>query len=207
MSLTTYGGLKTSVSSWTTYSDIASLVPDFVSWAHQEICRRLRATVMLTTADLSITGATIAQPTGFIAVKRLYLDTSETPDLEVVSPEIATRMNAQYATLTNPLSVAVQGTNLYFAPTFSGTPTGKLLYYKEPTALSDDADYNAVMVKYPYLYLYGALEAAYAYKEDAEMSDRYGSRFGALIEDINQRDAAAATSGPIRLNVSPATVV
>jgi hypothetical protein len=45
-----------------------------VTWADQEIARRLRCNAMLASANLTLSAETIAQPTGFLAIKRLYLD-------------------------------------------------------------------------------------------------------------------------------------
>jgi cytidylate kinase len=66
--------------------------------------------------------------------------------------------------------------------------------------MSADADTNVVLAAYPYLYLYGGLEALFRYQEDDNNADRYGQSFGALIEDINNRDAKDSTSGELQLH-------
>jgi hypothetical protein len=207
VALTTYGDLKASVADWATRSDLTTQVPDFIGWAHQEICRRLRANVMLASADLTINAETINQPTGFVAFKRLYLDTTPRKKIATVSAETAMDMSVTHVTSTYPTAVAVEGTLLRFAPLFTGTATGKALYYKEPTALSADADTNVVLTKYPFLYLYGALEALFRYLEDDNNADRYGGQFGALIEDINGSAAADQMSGSLQSSVYAGSIV
>lgn len=208
MALTTYAGLKASIADWSTYSDVTTQIEDFVAWAHVEICRRLRANVMLASADLTLTAETIAQPTGFLAFKRLYLDVTPRRRVLTTSAESAMDMAMEFATTTYPTHVAVEGSNLRFAPLFTGTTTvGKALYYKEPEALVDDADTNVVLAKYPYLYLWGSLEALHAFKEDGEMAQAFGSKFGALLDDINNRDAADSMSGPLVSMPAPGGVV
>src|ERR1043165_1903076 len=199
MALTTYGGLIEAIPSWSTYSDVGDEIPDFVAWAHQEICRRLRANVMLVSGDLSISAETIAAPTGFLAFKRLYLDTSPRKFIRTTSAEGAMDLSATLVTGQYPTHVALEGALLRFAPIFTWTGTGKALYYAEPDALVDDADTNAVMTKYPYLYLWGALEALHAFKEDADMERSFGQRFTDLIEDINTRDAKDTTSVAVQM--------
>lgn len=201
MALDTYAGLTASVESWSSYTDTDTLdlIPDFVAWAHQEICRRLRSNVMLASADLTLSAETISPPTGFLAFKRLYLNTTPRRRILTTSSEGAMDMAQAYATGQYPTHVAVEGTLLRFAPPFTATTTvGKALYYKEPDALEDDADTNVVMTKYPYLYLWGSLEALHAFKEDAEMERTYGQRFTDLIEDINTRDAGDTMAGPLQ---------
>jgi|GEM_PF-2957860 len=222
MSLTTYGGLKASYASWATRSDLDNL-DDFAFWAHQEICRRLRANVLLSTADVVVggdsgtglnllfqselggEGATL--PEGFLALKRCYLDTSPRITLNVISPEMAAERCAMYSTVEYPDSLALEGGEFHLAPLFSGAATGKMLYYKEPLILVNDGDTNVVLAKYPYLYLYGGLEALYQFLEDDNNADRFGQRFGALLDDINSRDAKDSMSGPIQTASYPGGVV
>jgi hypothetical protein len=207
MSISTYAELKTAVEAWATYTDITSVVPDFIAYAHQEIARGLRANVLLATADITVNAEYVSPPTGFLAFKRLYLDTSPRTFIATISAEAASDMMAKNGTDTYPTSVAVEGSQLHFAPAFSGSATGKALYYKTPTVLSADGDTNVVLTKYPYLYLWGALEAVYLFKEDDNMADRWGSRFRSLMADINGMEARDLTSGPQNMTVAPGSIV
>ncbi|MFA6043622.1 MAG: hypothetical protein WC718_01445 [Phycisphaerales bacterium] len=209
MALTTYGGLITALPLWATYTDLsAAQLADFVTWADQEIARRLRSNVLLASTSLTLSAETIAQPTGFLAFRRLYLDTSPRRVIATVSPEGAMDLSAQFASSTYPTHVAVEGSLLRFAPVHTGTTTtATALYYKRQTAMSGDSDTNVVLTAYPYLYLYGALEALFSFKEDDNMADRYGQKFGALIEDINNRDAKDMMSGPIQSAPYPGGVI
>ena len=56
--------------------------------------------------------------------------------------------------------------------------------------------------KYPFLYLYGALEALFRYLEDDNNTDRYGGLFGALLDSINAEEAKDATRGPLAASPS-----
>lgn len=207
MSITTYAELQTAVGSWATYTQTAQ-IPDFITWADQEIARRLRANVLLASVSLTLSAETIAQPDGFLAFRRIYLDTSPRRPLQTTSAEGAMDLSSQYVADTYPTHVAKEGSLLRFAPTFTGTTTtATCLYYKRQDALVDDADTNVVLAAYPYMYLFGALEALYSYMEDDNNADRYGSKFAALIEDVNNRDARDAMSGPIQMRPYPGGVV
>lgn len=207
MALNTYAGLKASYATWATRSDLTAQMDDFAFWAHQEIGRRLRSNLLLTSADVAIVTETVAQPTGFLAIKRFYLDLTPRVALSTVSSEMAADRSAAYSVVDYPDSVAVEGTQFRFAPQFSTATTGKLLYYQAPTLMVADGDTNTVLTAYPYLYLFGGLEALYSYLEDSENADRYGQKFGALLEDINARDASDTMSGPVQSYPSAGAVV
>lgn len=199
MALDTYAGLKAAIASWSHRSDQTDNMDDFVFWAHQEICRRLRANVLLASADVTLSAETVAQPTGFLAMRRFYLDVTPRRRLQTTSSEGAMDMSSQLASATYPTHVAVEGASLRFAPLFTGTTTiGKALYYKAPVLMVADADTNTVLAKYPYLYLHGALEALFTYVEDDNLAQRHGSKFGALVEDINAKDSADTMSGELQ---------
>lgn len=208
MALTNYGELLTAIEDWSTWTGATTQVPDFVTWAQEEIARRLRCNTMLASADLTLSAEVIAQPTGFEAFKRVYLDTTPRRRIETTSAEGAMDLAYEFASSTYPTHVAVEGTNLRFAPQFTSTTTvAKALYYKTPTVMTADADTNVIMTKYPMLYLFGALEALYRYKEDDNNADRFGAQFGALIQDINASEAKDAMSGPLQVQVAPGGVV
>jgi hypothetical protein len=207
MALSTNGNLKTALASWSNRTDLTDQFPDFISWAQQEINRRLRANVMLASADLTIDGETISQPANFLGFKRLYLDLSPRYAVKTISAEGAMDLSANLGTQTYPTHVAVEGTLLRFAPLFTGSVTGKALYYKSVDPMSEDGDSNVVLLKYPFLYLYGALEALNDYLENTEGAQKWGGKFGALIEDINTRDAKDSMAGPLQSMPYPGGVV
>lgn len=200
MALSTYGGLKAALLDWATYSDAATVaaVPDFVSWAHQEIARRLRANFLLSSADVDVSAETVSQPDDFGAVRRFYLDLSPRRRLKTVSPEGAMDLSAGISGCDYPTHVAVEGNDFRLAPLFTGSTTGKLLYYARPADLVADADTNIVMTRYPMLYLFGSLEALFLYKEDDNNADRYGSRFGQLLQSINDSEADDMMAGELQ---------
>lgn len=197
MSFANYAALEASVAAWATRSDLTATIPDFVAWAHEEICRRLRANFMLARADVAVSTEFAAQPTDFAAIKSFRLAVTPTVTLGVVDATGAEDLIAGYSTGTYPSVVAIEGAQFHFAPPFSTATTGKLLYFAKPAAMSAAGNTNTVLARYPYLYLYGALEALFRYLEDDNNTDRYGGLFGALIESINTAETKDAMSGPL----------
>lgn len=198
MSLATYGLLKAALATWATKTSLTDMMPDFVGWAHQEVCRRLRAPLLYVRTAVTVNAETVAAPTGFLAAKRFYIDVVPRKTLHLTDSARLIDMTMNLPTATSPTHFAVEGVDtLAFAPLFSGSVTGQLLYYKAPAALVADADSNVVLAKYPYLYLYGGLEALYRYLEDDNNCDRYGGLFGALLDSINAEEAKDALRGPL----------
>lgn len=208
MATSTRAGLVTLLGEWSTYTDITTdQYGDFIAWAHEEIGRRLRARVMLASETATVNSETLALPTRFAAIRSFYLGTTTRTALKVVSPENVHELIGQAASQTYPEVVAVEGNGFRFGPTFTGSATGYLLFYQKPAALVASTDTNDVLTNYPFLYVYGAMEALHMFKEDDEQADRWGQKFGALIEDINRRDAADAYSGPLMSRIPPQGIV
>ena len=89
MSLSNYGELKAAIPGWSTKSNLSAQIPDFITWAHQEICRRLRAPILYARSDLTVDAETINAPEGFLAAKRFYLDVSPRRVLEITGLELS----------------------------------------------------------------------------------------------------------------------
>jgi hypothetical protein len=208
MSLATYGALKAAIAGWATKSGLDDQMGDFVGWAHQEICRRLRAPVLYAWADLAVSAETAPAPDGFLAARRLYLDLTPRRVLRQTDAASLTEVTAGSGLADYPSHFATEGTDtLAFAPLFGASATGKLLYYAAPTALVADGDSNGVLARYPFLYLWGALEALYRYLEDDATCDRYAGLFAALIDSIGAEEAADALRAPLAAPAASGAVV
>jgi len=193
--ISTYATLQTALANWSERSDLTALLPDFVNYAHQEIGRTLRANVNLLAADVTVSGEFVTVPTGFRAMKRAYYDTTPRRTLIMCSAEMRADIVSEFASGTYASHVSVEGSSLAFGPVPTGGGTVKTLYYATPTALVDDADTNAVLTLYPFMYLYGALAELFRYIEDDNNADRYETRFRGLIKDTNLSEAQDALRG------------
>jgi len=208
MSLSTLGELKAALAGWATKSGLEAQMDDFVGWAHQEICRRLRAPVLYARADVAVDAETAAAPAGFLAARRFHLEVTPRVVLRQTDAATLADLSASSSLEAYPCWFAVEGADtLAFAPRFAGAATGKLLFYRAPEALAGDDDSNVVLGKYPYLYLWGGLEALYRYLEDDQTCDRYAGLFAALIDSINTEEAADALRGPLAAPAASGAVV
>jgi len=198
MSLSTLGELKAALAGWATRTDLDARIDDFVGWAHQEICRRLRSPVLHARAEVAVTAETAPAPERFLAARRFYLDVTPRRVLRQTDAASLADLSAGVSLCDYPSQFAVEGGDtLVFAPLFGGQATGKLLFYQAPASLAADDDSNVVLAKYPFLYLWGGLEALYCYLEDDVNCDRYAGLFAALIDSVNACETADALRGPL----------
>ncbi len=195
MAISTYAELKTSIANWAARDDDTSRIPEFISLTEDRIALKLRIRAMETTVDLTISSQTIALPTGFVAQRRLYLD-NDRSRLEFYPPEDFWIRNATSET-GMPKLYTVEGDNVVVAPTPDGSYTGKLLYFKKFTALSNDDDTNWILTNARGLYLFGALLELSMFHEDEVGAIKWAIRFDNLIEEVessNRKDRYPAGS-------------
>ena len=170
MTISTYGTLKTAIANYLTRSDLTSRIPEFIELAEDRIAHDLRVRAMETSADITIDAQTEALPTGFLQMRRFYLSTDPVRKLEFMPPEHFWAIWAASES-GQPKVYTIEGENLVFGPSPDSTYTGKALYYKRFTALSDDADTNWLLTSARGLYLYGALlEAAPYIRNDPRLA-------------------------------------
>ena len=188
MTINTYATLKTAVANWLGgRSDLTSRIPEFIELAEDRIAHDLRVRAMETSADVTISARTASLPTSFLQMRRLYLNVTDVPALEYVSPDNYWKKWGS-ATSGQPQIYTIEGENLVFAPTPDSTYTGKALYYKRFTALSSDSDDNWILTNARGLYLYGALlEAAPFIRNDPRLAI-WSSMFDNTLDRVMAAD-------------------
>lgn len=208
MTISTYSTLKTALGDWAFNrgtSDLsAGRVDDFFTITHRKIfygCMEpgyetepLRIRAMETTADLSITGQTVALPTRYIQNRRLYLNATPKILMEQVAPE---RLYELYPETTTgePKVYAIEGENIVFGPTPDDTYTGKHLYYQTFAALSSDGDTNWLTTNAPDAYLFGALAEFLTFDGELDEAKMWAQRFAGVIRALNHADIHDRYSG------------
>lgn len=155
MSITTYAELQTAVANWLDRDDLETRVTEFITLAEADIFDDLRIREMQTRADVTIDDEFVTIPTGFVEAVRFHIDASPIHLLEYRDPQQLNMWTS--GTSGRPDFYTIIGTEFQFDRTGSSSYTGKLVYYKKPTSLSDSNTSNDVLSNYPNIYLYGAL--------------------------------------------------
>lgn len=207
MAFTNYTDLQAAVLSFNWNRDTGS-VADFIRLAHTRINLGLRAPFMQKTADLTINSYRVPAPADMAAIGRLWIDGNYDNPLSPTSPEALAEFRASYSS-AQPRKYAIEGESddleyFVFGPDPGTTVyTGKLLYTRRLAFFASGAATNVVLDRFPNLYLYGALDEAGAYSDDARS---YGERFEVLLARINQQSLSDAYSGGVPQPVSAYTV-
>jgi hypothetical protein len=199
MAISTYAELKTAIAAWAVRTDLTSRLGDFVTLAEGEIRRDVRCTAMETLASGTLTGETLAMPTGFIWANRLkvgdYVQKYVTP--------------AVYADLDEADETAARftiiGQSLYILNGASGD-SYSLIYLKSFTAFSADADTNWLLTNHPGVYLWAGCKQLAIAIRDRNEEQLCDGRYRAAVAAVNRNEWMAGASGST-LAVRPSAMV
>lgn len=184
MSITTYAELQTAIGNWLDRNDLSTRIPEFIAIAEADIFDDVRIRQMQTRADITIDSEYENLPTGFQEVVRFHIDASPIHLMEYKSPE---QLNAWVSsTAEKPDFYTIIGTEFQFNATPGATYTGKLVYYKNPGALTDSNTSNVVLASYPNIYLYGSLVAAEPYLGNDERVTIWKTMYRGAVEKANK---------------------
>jgi hypothetical protein len=190
MALSNYTELKTAVASWLNRSDLASVVPDFITLAEAQMNRRLRVRNQITRAEASISAEYTTVPADFAAPKQLTLETSESDIrvLDYLAPERLLEGKAGSSASGEPMYWTVVGGEIQVHPIPEQTYTAELVYFAKLPALSMANASNWLLAAHPDAYLYGALVQAAPYLVDDHRSGVWGQLFLGALGDIERAD-------------------
>jgi len=207
MALDTVGGIKTAIDDF--LSRQGDFTPAykteyFITLAHGRIhygsddprfpSEPVRIRCMETTADVLTTAQAVALPTGYLAMRRVYLDGAPVRPLNFLPPM---DFWAKYVGSSNgqPSAYTIEGSNIVFGPSPDSTYTAKVLYWKALTLPAADADTNWIMQNVPGVYLYGSLlEAALVIQDDEQLA-KFGPLFAGAVGGLIKSDKRDRFSG------------
>lgn len=192
--ITDYGTLTAGLVSRSHRVDLASLMPDFIRRAHDLIVGEV-----VMGADLDLSLDTVAVPTGFREAVSLWLVNRPWVQVTEASP-------FQMQTLTGssgrPALFRIDGANLRFYPAPEQAYSAKLLYRLSRDFFAEDSDTNAILTRYPFVYLYGAMAEIGRHLIDDGMIGRYEPLFRSEVERINSVETGDVLRGPLQATSS-----
>lgn len=192
MAIGTYGQLKTAVANWLHRTDLTSIIPDFILLAEANIRRDVRCRAMWNQTSGTLSGTTLAVPTGMIEATRVVIDSYVK---RYVTPE------QFYPYDDGDCGVyTIQGSNFVFS---TGSSAYVIDYVKAFTAFSDDGDTNWLLTNHADIYLFAALAEAAEYI--GQNPAGWLTKYRAALQRLRQSEQTAA--GPLVVSVSMAGVV
>ncbi len=162
MAISTYTELKASIANWLNRSDLTSEISDdFIKLVEADLNAKLRIRQMEQIETITIDSETETVPTGFIAVRSLYILSNGTKyHLNYISPASLISIKGG-STSGLPRTYTIESDNgteqFRFAPAPDSSYTGYIQYYKAFTPLSSANASNYILASHPAIYLYGTL--------------------------------------------------
>lgn len=199
MSLADYAGLKQEVIAFTGRDDLSNRFDAFLSLADAKIYRTnsdkaLRVREMITTAALQTVGGvnTVALPDGFLEARSLKVEYGGNKyELEYASPSSIDQKASGM-----PYRFTIAGGNLVFEWIPDGVYDLELIYYAQPTALSQDNQTNAILTNYPDIYLFACMASVYDFTTEPELSQFSMQKAQASIRGAMKSDERAIRKVP-----------
>ena len=201
MSLTDYAGLKDAVRRWSKRKDATDdFIDDFIDLAEQTIYSnevsplRIKEMDTRATATVSITDRYLDLPDLFIDMRRFKINaqTSTTPGF---AEDIDIRFRAPDQLLLNNLS----GFPGFFSITnqieFERIPDQlyivEMQYFAKELPLDTDNPINAVLTRFPSIYLHATLSELWKYYNEEEKAEFYNAKALAAIVSANKAEKKA----------------
>lgn len=183
MALTTYAELKQAIQDYTKRPDSTSMLDTFIDLAESDIWERLRIRDMESRTTSTATTRYLALPTGFVELRRLSIVSSSRYELEYATPESlridSTSGVPKYFTITSQIEFDRVPDTSYSV---------EFQYYASLTALSNSNTSNAVLSRFPMVYLYGSCMHLALWALDLELFNSYSMLFNGAIEAANKSD-------------------
>jgi len=142
MAFNSYSGLKSTVASWLSRSDLTSEIDDFVDLGEERLARDLRIRAMETTLNVTFAGGVAALPADYVQLKHAHIAGSPIQPLE---PKESTWIFDQFPVRTGdskPRFIAEDGSNFVFGPYPDSNYVLGGAYFKKPAALDDTTTTN-----------------------------------------------------------------
>lgn len=202
MSLATYDDLQAAVASRLKRDDLTTLIPDYIRLAEARMLTLIdpHAYEVNTTLVTVPSSDTVALPADFKNPIALWItDINPQQPLDQVLPQ-----SLPYTTTpSRPLYWAIDESNLRFqAPADAAYPLK--LRYQQTFALSDSVPTNAVLTKYPDLYLFGVLVEAADDTYDEEREVKWDARFRDAVQRCNNQESSENKFVPLMTELGQA---
>lgn len=194
MAFTSYATLQTAVNTWLRRTVTAADLQDMITLREAKLRRTLRVREMEATPALSVNAQSVALPTGFVGVRRIYLATDPVTKLEYYTPE---NFWAKFisSTTSKPTAYTIEGDNYIFGPSPDSTYTGRQLIYAL-TALSA-SNVPTLYTNHPDLYLYGVLLESEGYYGPNQFHNIWQERYDSAHFECIQSSAKDRAGGGV----------
>lgn len=199
MAIDTFQTLKESIINWSKRGDILSLTEDFIAiaeslmYSNPDASLRIRDMEARATDDTNTTDRFMPLPTGYVQMRqvKINLDDLGEPAITFVPPESMIIKEVEGI----PVYYTI-GSQIEFDRISDDEYEIEMLYYRTLTPLSATNTTNAILTRFPQIYLYGALFACKDWTMQSDEAIGYYQKFIAAIKGANQQDRRGRYHAP-----------
>lgn len=205
MAITTYTELQTAVAGWLHRTDLTARIPEFIALAESEINTDMRLRLMESDESLTLSAAatTVALPARYSEPIRLdvVIAGQDNRTLTYLTPQ-QMEIQATTGSACEPDFWTINGANIQFpAP---ADQQYSLLFRMLADFDIATTSTNALLTKYPGIYLYGALIQASKYTADDARISLWRESYESMKSKANRKEARTRTLTMLR-NELPGT--
>lgn len=180
MALSNYADLLASVAAWTNRSDLGSVVADCVVLCETDLNRQLRTPFNETTdTAFSVTGRYTALPNDFAEMRRVVMNYGAERKELVPLPQ-----SGRVDESGTPWAYNIVNNALEVVP-LSTAYTLELTYWTKVPALASNTT-NAILTRFPDVYLFGTCAQVGFYMDDPGMTARFMGKFSDAVMRANR---------------------
>lgn len=191
MSLDTYANLKIELIDWSGRDDMDQSIDTFIDMAEQEMYANETEVLQIRDGDViaafatSITDRFAVLPSGYQSMRkaRIQIVDGESVEIKFRTPAQLNILSSaglpRFFTVTDQIEFDRISDQVY---------AGEFQYFQEFTALSSSNATNAVLTRFPNIYLFGALWALKLRAEEPINAEAYYQRFMRAIKGANNKD-------------------
>lgn len=205
MPISYYADVKSRVATILNRSNMTADIPYCVQLAETRIAYGskeqpflsdpLRIRGMEVCASATFNAQEVGLPADFLQIRRIFIGGTPNGRLDYVTPELFWA-DCKTSYTGQPKIFTIEGDSIFLAPTPDTAYTGRILYYKKFTALSNDTDTNWLLTNAPGVYLYGTLLEAFSQVRNMEQAPNYLNKFAGTVNALNAADKADRYSTP-----------
>ena len=202
MALASYNDLLAAVANRMNRSDLAALIPEFVSCAEAEFNRVLRLPFQYTPdALLSVSSRYTNLPADFLQMDRVFwIDNTRRRPLQYAGIDYRTHDDGT-DTSNRPAEYAIKGAQIEIIPAPTVSLSLRISYWAKIPALLGEV--NKLFASHPDLYLYRACYEAAVYMMDQERMTFYLGLYDRLMTEVKEieRNSQKRTPQSLRTDV------
>lgn len=199
-----YNQLQTDIAAWLARSDITSAqIQSMISICDSWLARKIRLRAMDTKVTLSSVAGSdeIALPTGYIALRSMYITDGSGSNLYYCAPENLPEVTADDT--GRPIYFTIYGTSFKFDRKFDAVYSLECIYTASFTPLSGSNLTNWLTQNAYDVYLWGSLAAAEAFLMNDERVGMWKAQFEQSLDELASTDKAGKYENPtIRVETS-----